>query len=215
MITVEEIAEALDGVDVSGCPELLGVRAVRPVRRGPCGSWQEAFLARTVAVEDGHVEWTGSLNAHGTPLFKVGPVAETAYRYAFRAHHGRDAEGKTVPVCGYFRCVAGGHLEDRVLREARLQAERARPAEERPGYRPVLVPPDCATWHRGVDLVAVDRVAAGRHPIPELSEEEQRYAVVVMTRGGLSADVIAERLGTAERTVTRWREEAGLSDGRP
>ncbi|MFC9341414.1 helix-turn-helix domain-containing protein [Streptomyces sp. NPDC057020] len=214
MIAVEEVAEALDGVDVSRLSAEPVVPVVRPVRRGSCGSWQEAFLARTLAVEDGHVEWTGSLNGHGTPLLKVGPVAETAYRYAFRAHHGRDAQGKTVPTCGYLRCVAGGHLEDRVIREARLRAERARPAEDRPGFRPVLTPPDCATWHRGVDLVAVERVAAGVHPTPELSEEEQRYAVVVMTRGGLSADVIAERIGTAERTVTRWREEAGLSDAR-
>ncbi|WP_327415471.1 hypothetical protein [Streptomyces sp. NBC_01233] len=215
MITVEEIAEALDAVGASGscvalerpwrrCP-VPGRPLPRPVRQSPCLSWEDAFLARTVAVEDGHVEWTGPLNEHGTPLLRVGTAGETAYRYAFRVHHGREAEGQARPRCGYPRCVAGGHLEDRVIRDARVKAEQ----------RAQFVPPAWATWHRGVDLVAVERVKAGDYPLPELTEQEQRYAVVVMTQAGIGAEVIAERIGTTDRTVTRWRDEAGLSDGRP
>ncbi|MGW6416348.1 helix-turn-helix domain-containing protein [Streptomyces sp. NPDC055055] len=214
MITTEEIAHALDAADVSGrCVALEGPRrevvaAGLPERgRGhmsPCASWEEAFLARTVAVEGGHVEWTGPLNDHRTPVLRVGTVGETAYRYAFRVHHGRDAEGQVRPRCGYPRCVAGGHLEDRVLRDARVKAEE----------RAEFVPPALATWHRGVDLVAVERVRSADYPLPELTDQEQRYAVVVITLDGLSAEVIADRLGVAERTVTRWRDEAGLSDGR-
>lgn len=88
-----------------------------------------------------------------------------------------------------------------------------------PGSRPSSGPSSFhaawATWHRGVDLVAVERVKAGDYPLPELTEQEQRYAVVVMTQAGIGAEVIAERIGTTDRTVTRWRDEAGLSDGRP
>ncbi|MBT2492328.1 helix-turn-helix domain-containing protein [Streptomyces sp. ISL-96] len=226
MITTEEIAAALDGADCSNLAvaRTLGVgpervRRVRaaagmpPYQRGrrrSCETWEEAFAARTVAVENGHLQWTGPLSEHGTPLLRLGLEAETAYRYAFRIHHGRDAEGKTTPSCGYPRCVAGGHLEDRVIREER------RAQEQRQQPRGVLTPPDCATWHKDVDLVAVERVMRGDYPLPELTEVEQRYAVVVMTRDAdLGAEEIGERLGIAERTVTRWRAEAGLSDGRP
>ncbi|MFE4329699.1 helix-turn-helix domain-containing protein [Streptomyces sp. NPDC056831] len=225
MITKKEIAAALGDVGVSnlavarqlGCgPERVRrVRAAEKVpvyqrgRRRAVESWEEAFAARTVAVEGGHLEWTGPLPGHGTPLLRLGTVSETAYRYAFRVHHGRDAEGKTGPVCGFPRCVAGGHLEDRVIREER----RAR--EQPVRRRGVLDPPTGATWHRDVDLIAVERVIHGLVPLPELTEAEQRYAAVVMTRAGLDAEEIAERLGISDRTVTRWRDEAGLSDGRP
>ncbi|MFC8463359.1 helix-turn-helix domain-containing protein [Streptomyces sp. NPDC057250] len=205
MIAAWEIAEALDAAAAAVRP------AARP-ERAPCGPkepkdlWEEAFLARTIAVEGGHVEWTGQLNGYGTPLLKVGERAETVYRYVFRARHGREAEGKTGPVCRYPRCVAGAHLEDRVLRADRLRREE----QQRRQRRGVLTPPACATWHRDVDLVAVERVASGSWPLPVLTEKEQRYAVVVMTRAGLGESVIAERLGVAERTVDRWRDEAGL-----
>ncbi|MEU9033833.1 helix-turn-helix domain-containing protein [Streptomyces sp. NPDC048352] len=226
MITREDIAAALDGADRSNLAvaRTLGVSPARvrrvraaagvpPYQRGrrrSCETWQEAFETRTVAVEGGHLQWTGPTNEHGTPLLRHGLEAETAYRYAFRIHHEREAEGKVGPSCGYPRCVAGAHLEDRVLREER------RATEQRQAPRGVLVPPDCATWHRDVDLVAVERVTRGDHPLPELTEVEQRYAVVVMTRdAGMGAEEIAERLGIAERTVTRWRDEAGLTNDRP
>lgn len=136
MISAQEIAEALDAADVSGrCVALepprrtcaaTGVPRYAPVRPVPCATWQEAFLSRTLGVEDGHVEWTGPVSTHGTPVLRVGAVTESAYRFAFRAERGRKAEGRTAPRCGYPRCVAGGHLEDRLLREARLRAERHR-----------------------------------------------------------------------------------------
>lgn len=70
-----------------------------------------------------------------------------------------------------------------------------------------------ATWHRGVDLIAVERALRGVPPIPELTEDEQRHAVTVMTAAEMSARDIAARLGIAARTVTRWRTEAEGADG--
>lgn len=66
-----------------------------------------------------------------------------------------------------------------------------------------------STWHRGVDLVAVERAMSGRGPCPDLTEDEVRYAVGEMTKASWSAVQIAERLGVAERTVTRWRDSPG------
>ncbi|MGW6391126.1 helix-turn-helix domain-containing protein [Streptomyces sp. NPDC055103] len=68
-----------------------------------------------------------------------------------------------------------------------------------------------ATWDKGVDLVAVERAALCRGVCPPLSDEERRRAVKVMTEAGKSAVEIAARLGMADRTVTRWRDEMGLS----
>lgn len=225
MISADEIAAALDGSEVSnlavgrelGCsPERVrrvhakeGVPVYPRGRRGSGESWEEAFAARTLAVDGGHLDWTGPLSEHGTPVLRLGREAQTAYRYAFRVHHGREAEGKSGPMCGYPRCVAGAHLEDRVLREERLAKE------ERPRVRGRMDPPPCATWHRDVDLIAVERFMSGVPPLPELTEDEQRYAVVVMTEAGVGAEVIAQRLGVDARTVTRWRDDAGLSNGRP
>ncbi|MFE0766122.1 helix-turn-helix domain-containing protein [Streptomyces smyrnaeus] len=66
-----------------------------------------------------------------------------------------------------------------------------------------------STWHRGIDLIAVERAMSGRGPSPALTEEEKRYACREMTRAEMSAREIAERLGVADRTVSRWRDEDG------
>ncbi|WP_086860337.1 helix-turn-helix domain-containing protein [Streptomyces milbemycinicus] len=76
--------------------------------------------------------------------------------------------------------------------------------------------PPFATWHRGLDLIAVERVVRGVLPLPELTEGEQRHAAVLMTTDmEMPARAIAARLGVSERTVTRWRTDAGVSDGSP
>lgn len=65
-----------------------------------------------------------------------------------------------------------------------------------------------ATWHRGIDLIAVERAMSRREACPELTEEERRYAERQMTAAEWGAEEIADRLGVAHRTVTRWRKEA-------
>ncbi|MFZ3595115.1 helix-turn-helix domain-containing protein [Streptomyces sp. BH104] len=66
-----------------------------------------------------------------------------------------------------------------------------------------------ATWHRGIDLVAIRRVMEPWGPWPPLNEDEQRYACRQLTAAQVSAADIARRLGVSERTVTRWRDEDG------
>ncbi|MET7695835.1 hypothetical protein ABZT06_49650 [Streptomyces sp. NPDC005483] len=60
-----------------------------------------------------------------------------------------------------------------------------------------------ATWRRGVDVVAVDRVLDGSLPYTELEPEELRYAAKHSTD---SARSVAKLLGVNEKTVTNWRE---------
>lgn len=64
---------------------------------------------------------------------------------------------------------------------------------------------ECATWDRGVDLVAVQRVMEGTLPASELRPEEVRYAA---THAKCSAREAAKILGVAERTVAIWRGAA-------
>lgn len=80
-------------------------------------SWEDAFEQRTDPVEGGHLRWTGATGARGTPVVAYRGQVETAYRLAFRWHHGREPQGNVRPTCDYPRCVAGEHLADRALRE--------------------------------------------------------------------------------------------------
>ncbi|BBA98274.1 hypothetical protein RVR_4404 [Actinacidiphila reveromycinica] len=117
-MTADEIAAALD--DASGAvePGPSAARARQPSGRGePATSWADAFAARTVAVEGGHLHWTGATGHRGTPVVSFRGQVETGYRLAFRWHHGREPEGNVRPRCDYPGCVAGGHLADRKLRE--------------------------------------------------------------------------------------------------
>ncbi|WP_406321751.1 hypothetical protein [Streptomyces sp. NBC_00519] len=60
-----------------------------------------------------------------------------------------------------------------------------------------------ATWVRGVDLVAVDRVLNGTLSHEELRPEELRCAA---KRSDASARSLAKVLGVSEKTVMQWRE---------
>ncbi|MDX3239754.1 hypothetical protein PV392_29530 [Streptomyces sp. ME03-5709C] len=132
--TDEEIAAALTGPEVS-CAQvarLLRCRKDRvfrirrelgmpPYRRGSrptSATREEAYQARTVAVEDGHVHWTGSVTEKGIPTVGLGGKYRTAYRIAFELHHGRAPEGPVLHAwtCEYPRCVAGAHLTDAWMR---------------------------------------------------------------------------------------------------
>ncbi|MFF1467971.1 helix-turn-helix domain-containing protein [Streptomyces mirabilis] len=70
--------------------------------------------------------------------------------------------------------------------------------------------PEGATWWRGRDLVAVARAADLAAVLPVLDEEreEPRLAALVMAAVGIGIQETADRLGWAERTVSRWREAA-------
>jgi len=139
VISDEEIARALDAAGASdlgvaadlGCsPDTVArVRkklGVPPLRRGrpvSLRTWEMAYRDRTVAVEDGHVRWCGRLAQSGTPIVVLRGKQQTAYRIAFRMKHRREPDGYVTPSCDSKGCVAGDHLEDRVMRQERRQGE--------------------------------------------------------------------------------------------
>ncbi|MBT3164035.1 hypothetical protein HTV80_13035 [Streptomyces sp. Vc74B-19] len=136
-VTDQEIARHLTSAEVSNrsVAQKLGVSwgrvdevrqrlqlpTYRRGRRVPERSWEEAVRNRIKTVAGGHAEWTGSRHPLGTPLLSWQGRAETAYRAVFRLHYGRVPVGniKHVPDCDVEHCVAGEHLEDRVMRDAR------------------------------------------------------------------------------------------------
>ncbi|WNI20323.1 hypothetical protein [Actinacidiphila sp. ITFR-21] len=113
-MTNEEISNALDA---AGAVAPLAPSRSRGGRAPSAASWEDAFAQHTVAVEGGHLHWTGATTGRGTPVVAYGGQVETGYRLAFRWHHGREPEGYVRPTCTYSRCLAGGHLADRVIRD--------------------------------------------------------------------------------------------------
>ncbi|WP_405893833.1 hypothetical protein OG272_16195 [Streptomyces sp. NBC_00104] len=136
-VTDVEIARQLASADVSnlsvakrlGVPwgrvdevrQRKGLETFQRGRRAVEASWEEAVSRRVKPVEDGHAEWTGQTYPRGTPMLSWRGRAETAYRAVFRIRHGREPQGNIThaPSCVREFCVAGEHLEDRVLREER------------------------------------------------------------------------------------------------
>jgi DNA-binding CsgD family transcriptional regulator len=98
-------------------------------------SIEDAYRAQTVPARDGHADWAGWRTGNDVPMVKHCYHEESAYRVAFRIHHGRDPESVVIPVCGKPRCVAGAHLEDGVIRQSRETARRASGPRKR-GPRP-------------------------------------------------------------------------------
>ncbi|MGC4947792.1 hypothetical protein ACLQ2N_16545 [Streptomyces sp. DT224] len=116
-MTEEEIAAALDAAP-SG---LRVTQEAAPAPRPVATSWEDAFALHTVEVAGGHLHWTGATGKAGTPVIAFRGQVDTAYRMAFRWHNLREPEGNVRPRCDYPFCVAGGHLADRVMREARTE----------------------------------------------------------------------------------------------
>lgn len=85
---------------------------------------EEAFRQRTIPLDDGHSRWTGS-TSHTTPSIWWQGTTHSAYKIAFRIHHGREPEGTVTPGCEVPLCVAGPCLQDRRIREANRRADTA------------------------------------------------------------------------------------------
>ncbi|MFI1702967.1 hypothetical protein [Streptomyces griseoruber] len=94
-------------------------------RRAVYRSWEEAFTEQSEPVEGGHRRWTGTREKGGTPVVRHRASIQTAYRVAFRLHHGREPEGNLTRSCKIPGCVAGEHQQDRVMREAQKVGEAA------------------------------------------------------------------------------------------
>ena len=111
-MTGEEIAAALDAAQVPAAVPAVA----EPAPARPVDPWRTLFDERVIAVDGGHLHWSGATTTRGTPVVACGGQVETAYRLAFRWHHGREPVGNIRPRCGYPSCLAGGHLADRLLR---------------------------------------------------------------------------------------------------
>jgi hypothetical protein len=117
-----------DGTAYCGLCKALDKRAQRdpsvprPPRLRPA-SLDEAFQRHTALAEDGHVRWTGS-TSHTTPTVWFEGSLRSAYKVAFRLHHGREPEGIVTPSCDGPLCVAGAHVEDQPMRRRHQQEER-------------------------------------------------------------------------------------------
>jgi hypothetical protein len=103
----------------------LKLPAPRQGRRPQQGTVEDAFLARVTPIEDGHARWAGKTAASGVPLVLHRGTQVSAYRVAFRLHYRRSPEGLVKPGCGLPGCVAGSHLEDRVIRQRTEAAYKA------------------------------------------------------------------------------------------
>ncbi|MEU0671319.1 hypothetical protein ABZ330_00205 [Streptomyces sp. NPDC006172] len=103
--------------------------APRRARRRPA-SMEEAFARNAEQIDGGHVRWLGP-SSHTTPTVWFAGTTYSAYKVAFRIHHGREPEGLVTSGCDVPHCVAGEHVEDRPMRHRRQQAERQAAQQER------------------------------------------------------------------------------------
>jgi hypothetical protein len=99
-------------------PALLSLRQRRT------RSLKDAFRQRFMLVDGGHRQWTGT-TSHTTPSIWWQGTTHSAYKVAFRLHHGRDPEGMVTSVCEVRLCVAGGCLLDQRMRHANERADKA------------------------------------------------------------------------------------------
>jgi hypothetical protein len=110
-----------DGTVYCGLCKLIDKRAQRDPSvprelRPKAMTLEEAFRHHAEPVDGGHVRWTGS-TSHKTPSVWFSGSTYSAYKVAFRLHHGREPEGLVTPACGMPGCVAGAHVEDRPMRQ--------------------------------------------------------------------------------------------------
>jgi hypothetical protein len=77
---------------------------------------EERFASKTQTTDDGHLNWTGGVDAGGFPRFSYQRRSYLAARLAYQQHTGTEPAGIVRPACGNALCVKGDHLEDRPSR---------------------------------------------------------------------------------------------------
>jgi hypothetical protein len=103
----------------------LGMPAPRLGHAPRYNTVEDAFRAHAVPAADGHVEWTGVRTGADAPMVRYRRDSESAYRVAFRLHHGREPEGVVYPTCGRAGCIAGPHLSDTPMRRSLARVTKA------------------------------------------------------------------------------------------
>lgn len=98
----------------------IGLPSPGPGKRIGYPTPDAAFVAQTKQLEDGHQIWAGTGKY---VCFRQERIAPSTI--AFRLHNGRPPVGPVRINCGLKGCVAGGHLEDRQIRDANRRADTA------------------------------------------------------------------------------------------
>lgn len=83
----------------------------------------EAITLNTETGPDGHTHWTGPTAGSNLELWAQGHRYNGRHEI-FKAHHGRDPVGYVLTTCTQPGCIAGAHLADRTIRQARQRAEQ-------------------------------------------------------------------------------------------
>ncbi|MET8694774.1 hypothetical protein ABZV65_19775 [Streptomyces bauhiniae] len=78
---------------------------------------EQAWKARTVDADNGHLAWAGAYR-EGFPTLKHNGVNHTARRIAFTIAHAREPVGRVLAGCGQPTCVHPRHVTDQPMREA-------------------------------------------------------------------------------------------------
>lgn len=73
----------------------------------------------------------------------------------------------------------------------------------------IRVPLPLETYSNDIDWIAVQRVVEDDRPLPNLTRDEQRVAALLLTGAGRSVKEAARLVGTHDRQVARWKEQAG------
>lgn len=110
---------------VADTRKALGLPAPKRGHRPYEATVEDAYRARALPVDDGHLQWTGSFGGDSVPVVNHSSKRVTAYKVAFRLRHGRDPVGAVRPTCGMRGCVSGDHLEDQPMREKNRTAYAA------------------------------------------------------------------------------------------
>ncbi|MFF1341084.1 helix-turn-helix domain-containing protein [Streptomyces sp. NPDC058290] len=76
------------------------------------------------------------------------------------------------------------------------------------------VPLPLETYSDDIDWIAVQRVVEDDRPLPALTREEQRVAALLLTAAGRSEKDTARLVGTHDRQIARWKEQAGTKPTR-
>jgi hypothetical protein len=104
--------------------EALGLPAPRCGPPDTYTSEEDAYRSNSKAIDGGHQRWTGHTDTNGHPRLNFRQQRLSARQIAFRLHHGRDPQGQLSVGCDMAGCVAGAHLEDQQIRDARRRRIR-------------------------------------------------------------------------------------------
>lgn len=112
-------------ITVQRTREALGLPAPRCGPPDTYASVEDAYRSNSEAIDGGHKRWAGHTDTNGHPRLNFRQQRISVRQVAFRMHHGRDPQGRVSVACDMAHCVAGAHLEDQQIRDAKRRRIRA------------------------------------------------------------------------------------------